>query len=158
MTNVVTSHFFSLFSHLFSPCFPIYVEASILFHLILADDNIQRVRTEGLPETVDEMKMMLKTHLNLEGEMVIQFQDEEFGGQFCNLNNMEDLPSERIKLKFIMKAPPSSPQSDYTLDTASLDTSSQSSGETSRRSKPWPNLFPIPTFSYENEMKLRRGN
>ncbi len=127
----------------------------MLLHIVLADDNIQRVRIEGLPETVDELKMMLKTRLNLEGEMVIQFQNEEFGGQFCNLNNMEDLPSERIKLMVIMKAPPSSPQSDYTLDTASLDTSSQSSGETSGRSKPWPNPFPIPTFSYDIEMKLR---
>lgn len=97
--------------------FPIYIEVSMLLHVILADDNIQRVRTEGLPETVDELKMMLKTRLNLEGEMVIKFQDEELGGQFCNLNNMEDLPSERIKLKVIMKVPPSSPQSDYTLDT-----------------------------------------
>uniref|UniRef100_A0A672GF38 Uncharacterized protein n=1 Tax=Salarias fasciatus TaxID=181472 RepID=A0A672GF38_SALFA len=133
-------------------------EFMMLLHIVLSDDNIQRVRTESLPETVDELKMMLKTRLNLEGDMVIQFQDEEFGGQFCNLTNMDDLPSERVKLKVIMKAPPSSPQSDYTLDTASLDTSSQSSGETSGRSKPWPNPFPIPTFSYDIEMKLRRGN
>ncbi|KAM3621420.1 uncharacterized protein V6R79_010927 [Siganus canaliculatus] len=130
----------------------------MLLHIVLSEDNIQRVRTEGLPETVDELKTMLQTRLNLEGEMVIQFQDEEFGGQFCNLNNMNDLPTERVKLKVIMKAPPSSPQSDYTLDTASLDTSSQSSGEMSGRSKPWPNPFPIPTFSYDIEMKLRRGN
>ncbi|KAL7374376.1 hypothetical protein ABVT39_027640 [Epinephelus coioides] len=53
----------------------------MLLHVVLADDNIQRVRTEGLPETVDELKIMLKTRLNLEGEMVIQFQDEEFGGR-----------------------------------------------------------------------------
>ncbi|XP_041828253.1 sterile alpha motif domain-containing protein 3-like [Melanotaenia boesemani] len=89
--------------------------------------------------------------------MAIQFQDEEFG-QFCNLNNMEDLPAERIKLKVIIKPPPSSPQSDSTLHTGSLDTSSRSSGETSRRSKPWPNLFIIPTFSYDIELKLWKGN
>lgn len=119
--------------HLYKRC----IEVSMLLHIILADDNIQRVCTEGLPDTVDELKMMLRICLNLEGEMVIQFQDEEFGGQFCNLKNMEDLPSERIKLKVIMKAPPTSLQSDYTLDTANVDTLSQSSSETCGRSKPW---------------------
>uniref|UniRef100_A0A3P9ILH2 Uncharacterized protein n=1 Tax=Oryzias latipes TaxID=8090 RepID=A0A3P9ILH2_ORYLA len=132
----------------------------MLLHVILSDDNIQRVCTEALPETVDELKLMLMTRLNLEGEgeMIIQFQDEEFRGEFCNLNNMQDLHGEKIKLKVIMKAPPSIPQSDDTPDTESLDTSCWSSGETSGRSKPWPNPFPIPTFSYDIELKLSRGN
>ncbi|KAM3592940.1 uncharacterized protein V6R79_002137 [Siganus canaliculatus] len=71
----------------------------MLLHIVLSDDSIQRVCTEGLSETLDELKMMLKTCL---------------GGQFYNLN-MDDLPSERVKLKVIMKAPPSNPQ--YTLHT-----------------------------------------
>uniref|UniRef100_A0A8C7X5Q0 Uncharacterized protein n=1 Tax=Oryzias sinensis TaxID=183150 RepID=A0A8C7X5Q0_9TELE len=119
-----------------------------------------RVCTEALPDTVDELKLMLMTRLNLEGEgeMIIQFQDEEFRGECCNLNNMQDLHGEKIKLKVIMKAPPSIPQSDDKPDTASLDTSCWSSGETSGRSKPWPNPFPIPTFSYDIELKLSQGN
>ena len=134
------------------------MKARMLLHVVLADDNIQRVRIEGLPETVDELKIILKNHLNLEGEVIIQFQDPEFNNEFCNLTDIEELASERIKLKVIKKAPPSSPQSDYTLDTGSLDTSSGSSGETSRRSKQWPDPFVIPTFSYDVELKLRRGN
>uniref|UniRef100_A0A1A7ZL63 Uncharacterized protein n=1 Tax=Nothobranchius furzeri TaxID=105023 RepID=A0A1A7ZL63_NOTFU len=98
----------------------------MLLHVVLADDNIQRVRIERLPEKVDDLKILLKTCLNLEDEIVIQFQDEEFG--------------------------------DCTVDTGSLDTSSQSSGKTSGRSKPWLNLFIIPTFSYDIELKLRKGN
>ncbi|KAI9537956.1 hypothetical protein NQZ68_019295 [Dissostichus eleginoides] len=122
----------------------------MLLHVILADDNIQRVRIESLPETVDELKTILKNHLTLEGEMVIQFQDPEFNNEFCNLTDISELPREMLKLKIIM--------SDYTLDTGSLDTSSGSSGETSSRSKHWLDPFTIPSFSYDIELKLRRGN
>ncbi|KAF3844350.1 hypothetical protein F7725_007513, partial [Dissostichus mawsoni] len=116
----------------------------------VAHDNIQRVRIESLPETVDELKTILKNHLTLEGEMVIQFQDPEFNNEFCNLTDISELPREMLKLKIIM--------SDYTLDTGSLDTSSGSSGEMSGRSKHWPDPFTIPSFSYDIELKLRRGN
>ncbi|KAF3842312.1 hypothetical protein F7725_024263 [Dissostichus mawsoni] len=122
----------------------------MLFTSFLADDNIQRVRIESLPETVDELKTILKNHLTLEGEMVIQFQDPEFNNEFCNLTDISELPREMLKLKIIM--------SDYTLDTGSLDTSSGSSGEMSGRSKHWPDPFTIPSFSYDIELKLRRGN
>lgn len=130
----------------------------MLLHVILADDNIQRVRIESLPETVDELKIQLKDLLNLDGEMVIQFQDPEFNNEFCNLTDISELPKERLKLKVMIKAPPSSPESDSTLDTASFDTSSKSSGETPSRSKHWPDPFIIPSFSYDIELKLRRGN
>lgn len=55
---LVVLTFLSLLSHL---CRSQYI--------VLAGDNIQRVCTEGFPETVDELKMMVKTCLNLEGEM-----------------------------------------------------------------------------------------
>lgn len=130
----------------------------MLLHVILGDDNIQRLRIESVPETVDELKTILKNHFTLEGEIVIQFQDPEFNNEFCNLTDISELPREKLKLKVMVKAPPSSPQSDYTLDTGSLDTSSGSSGETSGRSKHWPDPFIIPSFSYDIELKLRRGN
>ncbi|KAF4094496.1 hypothetical protein G5714_024623 [Onychostoma macrolepis] len=71
----------------------------MLFHVILADDDIRRVQIESLPETVDELKTILQNRLDLEGDIVVQFQDPEFNNELCNLTEMSDLPPERPRLK-----------------------------------------------------------
>lgn len=132
----------------------------MLLHVIVAVDDIRRVQIESLPETVDELQTILKSKLNLEGDIVIQFQDPEFNNELCNLTDISDLPTERVRLKVILKAPANSPLSVSSLDTASLDTTSRSSGSSpsTSRSKHWPDPFVIPTFSYDVELKLRKGN
>lgn len=119
---------------------------------------------ETLPETVDELKTTLKSKLNLEGDIVIQFQDPEFNNEFCNLTDMSELPTERPRLKVILKARPITPPSVSSLDTNSSDTanrpssSSVCSPSTPSRSKHWPCGFIIPTFTYDVELNLRKGN
>ncbi|CAM4573158.1 unnamed protein product [Leuciscus chuanchicus] len=61
------------------------IASSMLLHVILADDDIRRVQIESLPETVDELKTTLKSKLDLEGNIIIQFQDPEFNNELCNL-------------------------------------------------------------------------
>ncbi|XP_059213846.1 sterile alpha motif domain-containing protein 3-like [Centropristis striata] len=131
----------------------------MLLHVILADDDIRRVQIETLPETVDELKTALKSKLNLEGDIVIQFQDPEFNNELCNLADMSELPTERPRLKVLLKAPPLTPPYVASLDTSS-DTASMSSAcsLTSPRAKQWPDYFIIPTFTYDVELKLRKGN
>lgn len=98
----------------------------MLLHVILVDDDIRRVQIETLPETVDELKTALKSKLNLEGDIVIQFQDPEFNNELCNLTDMSELPTKRPRLKVLLKAPPLTPPSVASLDTSS-DTASMSS-------------------------------
>lgn len=134
----------------------------MLLHVILADDDIRRVQIETLPETVDELKTTLKSKLNLEGDIVIQFQDPEFNNELCNLTDMSELPAERPRLK-VIKAPPITPPSVSSLDTSCSDTASRSSASSvcspsTPRSKHWPDRFIIPTFTYDVELKLRKGN
>lgn len=83
----------------------------MLLHVILADDDIRRVQVENLPETVDELKTTLKVKLDLEGDIVIQFQDPEFNNELCNLTEMSELPTERPRLKVIVKEQPNVPPS-----------------------------------------------
>lgn len=135
----------------------------MLIHVILADDDIRRVQIETLPATVDELKTALKSKLNLEGDIVIQFQDPEFNNELCNLTDMSELPTERPRLKVILKAPPITPPSVSSLDTGSSDTASMSSASSvcspsTTRSKHWPDNFIIPTFTYDVELRLRKGN
>ncbi|CAB1313390.1 unnamed protein product [Coregonus sp. 'balchen'] len=73
----------------------------MLLHVFLADDDIRRVQIETLPETVDELKTVLKRKLILEGEMIIQFQDPEFNNEFCNVTDISELSTERIAAEFM---------------------------------------------------------
>lgn len=135
----------------------------MLIHVILADDDIWRVQLETLPATVDKLKTTLKIKLNLEGDIVIQFQDPEFNNELCNLTDMSELPTERPRLKVILKAPPITLPSLSSLDTGSSDTASLSSSSSvysssTTRSKHWPDNFIIPTFTYDVELRPRKGN
>ncbi len=130
----------------------------MLFHAILADDDIRRVQTESLPETVDELKSILQNRLDLEGDIVVQFQDPEFNNELCNLTEMSDLPTERPRLKVIVKEPPNMPTSAALLDgscseTATWTSASSACPPSTSRYNHWPDPFIIPTFCYDVELK-----
>ncbi|XP_051533182.1 sterile alpha motif domain-containing protein 3-like [Myxocyprinus asiaticus] len=76
---------------------------------------------------------------------------------------MSKLPTERPRLKIILKALPNAPPSVSSLDTGCSDTANRSLASSvcslsTHRSKHWPDHFIIPTFSYDVELKLRKGN
>lgn len=135
----------------------------MLFHVILADDDIQRVQIESFPETVDELKTILQNSLDLEGDIVVQCQDPEFNNVLCNLTEMSDLPTEGPRLKVIVKEPPSMPTSAALLDDSCSETAAGTSASaachpSTSRYKHWPDPFIIPIFSYDVELKLKKGN
>ncbi len=115
---------------------------------------------------------VLKERLNLEGDLSLQFKDPEFGNALCNLTAMSGLPAERAVLHIRWDCDPSplNPSSDYcvgsisSLDTASVDSEDFRSSYTDsiqsnlRHVATWLSPFPIPKFSYDVELKLRKGN
>lgn len=109
---------------------------------------------------MDELKTILQGKLNLAGDIVIQFSDPEFDNEFCNLTDISELPTERATLKVILKEQLSSSLSVSSLDTSSLDqpASGSSVSASTSRSKSWAHPFIIPVFSYDVELKLRKGN
>ncbi|XP_071327495.1 uncharacterized protein [Trachinotus anak] len=77
---------------------------------------------------------------------------------------VDDLPKEKVTLQVIF-CPVSSDSSLDTFSsvlpsspTTSCPLSSQTEGFAGRRSQLWPAHFPIPTFSYDVELRLRQGN
>ncbi|KAL7837261.1 hypothetical protein SRHO_G00269720 [Serrasalmus rhombeus] len=133
---------------------PVY---KMLLRIILSKDDIRKIHTDSEPETLDSFHSFLKCKLGLHGDFVVQFQDPDFGNEFCNLTSLSELPKEKATLKVILKQTPESPRTDSTLDTASLSSLSSSSLEdtpTCRRL--WPDPFVIPKFSYDVELKLKR--
>ncbi|KAG9278047.1 sterile alpha motif domain-containing protein 3-like [Astyanax mexicanus] len=135
---------------------PVY---KMLLRIIINKDDIRKIQTDSEPETLDSFYSFLKCKLGLGGDFVVQFQDPDFGNEFCNLSSLSELPKEKATLKVILKQIPESPQTDSTLDTASLSSPSSSSMEdTPSCRRPWPDPFVIPKFSYDVELKLKRGN
>lgn len=132
--------------------------SSMLLRIILSEDDIRKIKIDGLPETLDEFYSFLKSKLGLEGDLVVQYEDREFDNELCNLMSLSDLPEGKATLKITVKQASESYHTDSTLDTASLSSSSSSCEGIFPRHRPWPDEFEIPRFSYDVELQLKRGN
>ncbi|XP_077086628.1 uncharacterized protein LOC143738529 [Siphateles boraxobius] len=130
----------------------------MLLRVVLSPDDIRKVVIDELPESVEDLKLILRSKLNLDGEFVLQYEDPDFQNDLVNLTRLTDLPKERATLKIIQRTPPNEQFNDRSNhDTASTSASSLVSG-TPSQSKVWPEPFIIPSFSYDVELKLRRSN
>lgn len=133
-----------------------------LLRVIISPQDIRKLRLDSVPDSVDGLKLVLKNKLQLSQLFDLQYKDEDFR-DFCNLTCIDDLPKEKVTLKVSFCFAVSS---DSSLDTfgssssPSPSTSSLSSHSESfaGRSQSWPAQFPIPTFSYDVELRLRQGN
>lgn len=112
--------------------------------------------------------------MQLRSPFELQYEDEDFK-DFCNLSCVDDLPKEKVTLQVIfcpvssdssldtfssaLSSSPAASSSAYpSSPTTSPSLSSQTEGFAGRRSQQWPAHFPIPTFSYDVELRLRHGN
>ncbi|KAK7926237.1 hypothetical protein WMY93_008547 [Mugilogobius chulae] len=129
----------------------------MLLRIILGDDNIRKVTLDPLPDTVEGLMTCLKIKLGISGEMVIQYQDPEFNMELCNLSNMTDLPKDKATLKVLTKATEPDHTDSSTLDSESMSSSCEDSPSTSQ-TRQLPHPFPIPTFAYDVELRLRSAN
>ncbi|XP_062272445.1 uncharacterized protein LOC133978109 [Scomber scombrus] len=128
----------------------------MLLRIILSENDIRKVTIDTLPETVHDFCSILKTKLGLEGDLVIQYQDPEFDNELCNLSSMSELPKDKATLKVHTKS--SEYNTDSTLDTASLSSSSLEDSPHGTQTRQLPQPFVIPAFSFDVELKLRQGN
>lgn len=124
--------------------------------VILDDVNAERLVLPSRPETVHTLIFEVKNKLNLTYDFRLQFEDPEFDNALCNLVNIEDLPSKAtIKIIRLIESDQSSTSTD---DTLLLSDSTDSSLIAPDRLCRWPEVFVVPTFSYEVEYALREGN
>ncbi|XP_055088194.1 uncharacterized protein LOC129457400 [Periophthalmus magnuspinnatus] len=151
---------------------------ALLLRVNINTKLIQKIKLSTLPESVKDLQDELKEKLGLEEEFTIQYEDPDFDNALCNLMDISELPTERAVLHLVWSddssAPqpqtPSQPQSPSdlgsisSLDTARLHSSDSPYSPSSviwnymRSTSHWPHPFPIPSFSYDIELKLRKGN
>lgn len=131
----------------------------------------RKVALPEVPESVEELQNILKKKLKLQGSFTLQYEDADFNNALCNLIDIHDLPSERAILHILwdetttlVQQESDSVGSESSLDTASLS-SIESLPSTSafirnymRSVSEWPSPFSMPSFSYDVELNLGKGN
>lgn len=134
---------------------------------------IRKIRLSKAPETLQELYNELRQKLELVGEFSIQYEDSDFGQAVCNLTDIAELPSEKAVVHILwsnedMPSPPP-PTPTRSSSISSLDTAIIGSPESNnslssvvrtyrRNVSQWPTPFPVPEFSYDVELILRKGN
>jgi len=147
----------------------LFQKTTMLLRVIVNPECIKKLTLPKVPSSVDELKEILCDKLKIDQNFVIQYEDPDFGGQLCNLSNIEELPSEKVTLKIIWEmfktAVEESPrnertgsETDFTLDTASVSSNLSSPSSSTVREERWPRVFLIPNFSYDVEFRLRKAN
>ncbi|XP_039856455.1 uncharacterized protein LOC120714349 isoform X1 [Simochromis diagramma] len=144
---------------------------ALLLRVHVSPKLIRKIQLSTVPESVKQLQDELQAKLVLEGDFAIQYEDPDFGNTLCNLMDIKELPAGRAVLHLIWEenvsaSPPQTPSDHSAIsstDTASVSSASSFSPSSStktymRSTSQWPNPFPIPTFSYDVALKLRKGN
>lgn len=129
---------------------------------------IWKVQLTKRPESVEQLLDELWEKLELEGDFSVQYEDPDFDNALCNLMDMVELPAEKAVLHIVWngveESQTPSQASISSLDIASISSSNSSHSTSSiiqtilRSASEWPSPFPVPSFSYDVELKLRKGN
>ncbi|KAL6099179.1 uncharacterized protein ACO6RY_18155 [Pungitius sinensis] len=129
--------------------------------ILNSDDTRKLILPDGIPETVEQLIDKVRKLCNLKGGLRLQYQDRDFGDAFVNLTStseVEDLATVkviRITDGCSQEANVCNGASTQSDDTELLSTPSSS---VSTRTQLWPREFPVPTFSYDTELQLEKGN
>ncbi|RVE73057.1 hypothetical protein OJAV_G00045610 [Oryzias javanicus] len=123
---------------------------NFLLHIHISTDIVRKMILSTRPESVDELKRMIQEKFKLDFDFSLSYEDPDFDGQLCSLVDIEELPQKAV-LKVVR------PESD-TSSIASDDTIILPHAMTPERIDKWPQVFPMPTFSYEVELVLNEGN
>uniref|UniRef100_A0A3P9H9U1 PB1 domain-containing protein n=1 Tax=Oryzias latipes TaxID=8090 RepID=A0A3P9H9U1_ORYLA len=123
---------------------------NFLLHVHISTDIVRKMTLSTRPESVDELKRMIQDKFKLDFDFSLSYEDPDFDGQLCSLVDIEELPQKAV-LKIVR------PESD-TSSIASDDTIILPHAMTPERVDKWPQVFPMPTFSYEVELILSEGN
>lgn len=123
---------------------------NFLLHVHTSTDIVRKMTLSSRPESVDELKTMMKEKFKLDFDFSLSYEDPDFDGQLCSLLDIEELPQKSV-LKVIRSESCAS-------SVASDDTIILPHAMTPDRTDRWPDVFPMPTFSYEVEFILRDGN
>lgn len=94
---------------------------------MISKEEAWRVQLSQVPETVDALIDVIKEKLQLQGDLLLQFEDPDF----CNLSEISELPLDRA-VSQPEEYDSQSLDSISSLDTVSINSSGSLSSPTSR--------------------------
>nr|XP_046262986.1 uncharacterized protein LOC124068633 [Scatophagus argus] len=146
----------------------------VIVKILLTDGSCQRLSlAHGVPESLEDLMAEVKKQCSLQGNIRLQFMDSLFGNEFMNLTSVSEV-EDRGTLRVIDLSMPtmqqesspfqhlqeSSPSSANDLSSPlgqPVDTDILSSNESTSSRSSWPDVFHVPKFSYDAELKLQQA-
>ncbi|TNN38164.1 hypothetical protein EYF80_051680 [Liparis tanakae] len=114
---------------------------------VVEPDQARKLKLSTRPASVDALVKIIKEQLEIDIDFDLVYEDPDFDGKLTSLTDIDELPQ-----KAVVHISPSEDSSSI----ASVQLSDVSSPERLSRWPPGP--FPIPTFAFDVELKLRDGN
>ncbi|XP_048828042.1 uncharacterized protein LOC125705809 [Brienomyrus brachyistius] len=151
---------------------------SVRLRVMLQEEIRKLLLPLGIPQTVGELKTILQETFEIKQDFTVQFQDQDFDGQFFTLLETKDIKDkdtikvvliepvitltfeDSLTAKGVHQSVDSSfvESSEDSCSTASTINLSSPESASSLRSESWPAQFEIPTFSFDTELILQAAN
>ncbi|XP_062400915.1 uncharacterized protein LOC134092137 [Sardina pilchardus] len=125
--------------------------------VIVTDQDVEKVALDVRPQTVEELKEIVRRHCNLQYEFNMMYEDPDFGNALCNLNNMDEVPAAAT-VKVVPLITSVSPEVTSNSSDISISSADTVILPSSSRTQGWPEVFSIPNFSVDVEFRLRQAN
>jgi len=118
----------------------------------VATDVALKMTLMAKPGSVDELVTIMREKFKprLDLDFSLQYEDPYFDGQLCCLVDIQELPRKAV-LKVVRTEGDAN-------STGTDDTEILPHVPLSARQQRWPDVFPVPSFSYEVEYNLVEGN
>lgn len=115
---------------------------------VVGPDHARKLKLSSRPASVHALIEIIKEQLNIDLDFELHYEDPDFDGKLTSLADIEELPQRAVvHISFLQ-------DSSSVASTTLL--SHVSSPERLSRWPPGP--FPVPTFAFDAELKLKNGN
>ncbi|XP_039627313.1 uncharacterized protein LOC120540542 [Polypterus senegalus] len=118
---------------------------------IVEKNHARKLKLSSRPASVDALIKIIKEQMELDLQFTLQYEDPDFDGRLTSLVDIKELPQKSVlHITF---------EEDFSSSSSVASTEILSDVSSPERLTRWPlDLFPVPTFSFDVELKLREGN
>lgn len=115
---------------------------------VVEKDRARKLKLSSRPASVDALINFIKEQLELDLDFSLLYEDPDFDGKLTSLVDIEELPQKAVVHISLSQDSSSIASTDVLSDVSSPE----------RLSRWPPHPFPVPTFAFDVELKLKDGN
>lgn len=115
---------------------------------VVETDRARQLKLSSRPASVDALISIIKEQLELDLDFSLLYEDPDFDGKLTSLADIEELPQKAVVHISLSQDSSSLASTELLSDVSSPE----------RLSRWPPDPFPVPTFAFDVELKLRDGN